>query len=126
MKSPQPSFPSFDLGLSQTPRLTRLPSHRQRRNSQRPRVPLSIHHNGFVQAIDERNHISRQCLDLPSAFIFEHDVHEPLSTNRVDRSTAKEKRLSVSAMILNLALAIRRKCYQFRIIKYEPVADADL
>jgi hypothetical protein len=61
-----------------------LPKHRQRRNSQKPTAVLPpIQHDGFVvghldnytrqladitvkQPIDERDHLSRQCLDLPS------------------------------------------------------------
>jgi len=100
----------------------------QTRNSHNPPdAPPPIHHDDdFMQTVDERDHISRAGLDLPSAYIPEHDdglvgLREALATCEEDGSGAKGIRLSLSTLVIDLALTIRRKCHQLRIKKHKPV-----
>jgi len=69
-----------------------------------------------MQTVDERTHISHAGLNVASAYILEHNdglvsLREVLTTNEID-DPVKIRRLSISSLVIDLALALRHKCRQ--------------
>jgi len=80
-------------------------------------------YNDLMHTVDERDLISSVDLDLGSAyFVYNDDLNslrEAMAKNEVYDDQVKLRRLSISSLVIDLALALRRKCQQIRVKKNE-------
>jgi len=116
MRATQPHFPSISFVLSQASSLMHLANSHPNLFAQKSELLLPPIHDDLMQTVDERTHISHAGLNVASAYILEHNdglvsLREVLTTNEID-DPLKIRRLSISSLVIDLALALRHKCRQ--------------
>jgi len=87
-------------------------------------------HIDFMQTVDEPEQASRLGFDLPSTYIIQQNpelvnLNEALGVDGLGGQMYGAKRLSLSTLVIDLALALRRK-YQVHIKKHEAKVDFDM
>jgi len=118
MRATQPHFPSISFVLSQVSSPMQLPSSHSNLSPQKSEPLMPPIHDDLMQTVDERSYISHAGLNMASV---EHNgglasLREALTTNEID-DQVKIRCLSISSLVIDLALAFRQKCCQFRAKK---------
>ncbi|KIM90645.1 hypothetical protein PILCRDRAFT_927 [Piloderma croceum F 1598] len=119
MRAHQPHFPSIALVLSQASFLMHSTNH-PTLLPQKPKTLMVPVHDDSMQTVDERDQISLVGLD---AFTHERNIElaslcKALTTQETG-DQIKRRRLSISSLVIDLAITISRKCHRFGVKNHE-------